>query len=179
MPNKSQTHVILIGLRCSGKTTTGKMVAKQQNLPFVDLDDLTRARFTESSVAEIWESHGESGWRKEEIAALKDALNSGYGVLALGGGTPMIPEAFKMLAPLQEHPNTYLIYLCAKAETLRSRLLKETGDRPSLTGKLPTEEVAEILTLREPTFRKLATIEIDTEGKSVEGVAELILQEIK
>ena len=173
-------RVVLIGLRCSGKTSTGKIVANHLNLPFVDLDDLTSARFKESSVAEIWEIHGENDWRKEEVAALKDALDSKFGVLALGGGTPMTPEAFEMLQALKdEQINIYLIYLCASGETLRNRLLKETGDRPSLTGKTPANEVTEILKLREPTFRQLANAEIDTESKTVDEVVELILKEIK
>jgi len=134
-------HIILIGLRCSGKSTTGRLLAERLGAPFLDLDDLVLDRFVEPTVREVWAAHGEHAWREAELAALHDALAAPPQVLALGGGTPEIPEARAVLADAVQRSQATIIYLRADADTLAARLRAETGDRPSITRADPAAEV--------------------------------------
>ena len=69
-------NLILIGLRGSGKTTVGRMVAVRLTRPFVDLDDVVAVRMGAATVAQAWRKHGEPKFREEETRALRDALKN-------------------------------------------------------------------------------------------------------
>ncbi len=85
-----------MGLRASGKTTLGQMLATRLGRSFVDLDDVTAARLGCVDVPEAWSRHGPEAFRHAEADALKDVLahapshlSSSMGqIIALGGGTP-------------------------------------------------------------------------------------------
>ena len=65
-------NIVLLGYRGSGKTSIGKKLASELWKDFVDLDDATRARFNNQTIADIWAEHGEAAFR----AAEADAANT-------------------------------------------------------------------------------------------------------
>ena len=80
-------HVLLMGLRGSGKTTVGGLLARQLDGEFVDLDDRVLATFAETTVTDVFSAHGEQAWRAAEARVLHELLSRTAGrdsVIALG-----------------------------------------------------------------------------------------------
>lgn len=147
---------LLLGLRGSGKTTVGRLLAARRSRPFVDLDERTLTRFAEPTVSAIWAAHGEDAWREAEVQALRETLAADEQIVALGGGTPMIAEVQELLRQGQEGGQVRLVYLRCSAQRLHQRLAGALGDRPSLTGGDPTGEIQEVLAQRDPVYLDLA-----------------------
>lgn len=165
-------NVLLIGLRASGKTEAGRRLAALGGRNFVDLDDVVLAGFSEPSVREVWAAHGESAWREAEARVLETVLARDHQVIALGGGTPMVEAARRRVEAGQRHGDLKVVYLQCTADELARRLEGDTGDRPSLTGADPAEEVATVLAERDPTFVNLSDEVLDVTGRSPDEVAE-------
>lgn len=151
----------LIGLRASGKSTVGALVAASVGRPFIDLDQRTLSLLGAPTVAHAWRDAGEHAFRAAEARALADALRLGSAVLALGGGTPTAPGAADALRAARARNAARVIYLHAEPEALRARLAASPGDRPSLTGKGTLEEIYDLSAARDPLYRSLADLVLD------------------
>ncbi len=164
--------LILIGLRASGKTTLGKLLAEHTGRPFTDLDDLTAAALGCGTASEALRAHGVAGFRAAELEALRAFLPTARPehILALGGGTPTIPAAAALL-----QPHT-LTYLRAQPHTLQQRLRADSRERPSLTGGDAVAEVPQVFTQRDPLYRSIAAHTIDTDAMTAEGVLGVMRQ---
>ena len=92
-------------------------------------------------------------------------------VLALGGGAVMTGECAKLV-----HEHTVCIYLRASVDTLVARLKDESAGRPLLSGDSLRERITGLMVQRTSTYEKTAHITIDTDGKSIEAIAEEIRQ---
>ncbi len=169
-------NLLLIGARGSGKSTVGRQLADRLECPFVDLDTRVISCFDESTVREIFDTHGEQAWREAETRMLVVTLIEDGQVVALGGGTPMIPEARDRIESDRLAGRTRVIYLRCEVEVLSQRLAHHAGDRPSLTGADLVEEVHEILRQREATYRQLANLVLDVTDTSVGQAADSIYQ---
>lgn len=184
---KMNMNVLLIGARGSGKTTVGRALAEQLGWPCIDLDDLALAAFEQQTVRAVWEACGEAAWRAAEVQALQAILSdqpeqdeSARGrVIALGGGVPMIPQARKMIEQAAEKGRAVTVYLHTSIDALWQRLSRDGGDRPSLTGADPVEEIASVLAQREPTYRSLADLIVTTDGRSAEEIAAEIVRRLE
>jgi shikimate kinase len=154
-------HLLLIGPRGAGKTTLGRLLADRLDRPFINLDDATRQRFVEPSIREIWAAHGEAAWRAAERAAFQEALRAVGAVVALGGGTPMIPDVAERMRAARRSGLARVIYLRGAPAVLARRLAQVPGDRPSLTGGDPAAEAAEVLAQREPVYLALSDVVFD------------------
>ena len=93
-------------------------------------------------------------------------------VLALGGGTVMTPECAEMV---REH--TLCVYLRASVDTLVRHLEGESSGRPMLQGNL-RQRIEDLMARRSATYEKTAHVIIDTDGRSIETVAQDILSHI-
>jgi shikimate kinase len=172
-------NILLIGLRGSGKSAVGRLLAEQLNRPFVDLDDRVLATFNEPTVAAVWSVHGEQAWRAAEARLLGELLDQSVGVIALGGGTPMIDAARCVLEAARASGTATIIYLRCDAAELQRRLTAVTGDRPSLTGADPVQETPDVLQSREPVYRRLADHEYDVSTTAPDRVAEGLRELLK
>ncbi len=137
--------LLLMGLRGSGKSTLGQLLAARLSVGFVDLDDAVLERLGCGSVAEAWAEPGEPAFRRAET----DCLEAWVGerrdpeypaparVVALGGGTPTAPGAAELLRRACETGSIKLVYLRATPATLRGRLNKTEPEAQarSLTGR--------------------------------------------
>jgi shikimate kinase len=171
--------LVLIGLRGSGKSTLGEKLAAKYKLRFIDLDRRTPGAFGLRSVADAWAKYGEEAFRKAELAALEQAIAEDPEILALGGGTPMIPEAQQLLEDFKQtyagFPHDKIVYLRAPAEVLAQRLRESgTSDRPSLTGNDPIDEIPTVLAQRDPIYLKLADNVIETADLDTREVLKLL-----
>lgn len=153
--------LLLIGLRCSGKTTLGQLAAHSLRLPFQDLDPLALRRLGCDTVTEAFERFGEARWRRAESEALEDALRDGSGVLALGGGSPTAPGAAAAIRAAQSTDRARVALLHPGERELIRRLTAARGDRP----RLAPDDAAEVMRLsreRLPLYLSLADAVIDT-----------------
>jgi shikimate kinase len=157
-------NIILVGLRCSGKTTVARLLAGKLGRALVDLDELTTSELGASSVTEAWAMAGQSAFRKAEARALGRVLREDGQIIALGGGTPTAPGAEELLRSARARGDV-VFYLRTDAETLRMRLAPagETADRPPVQGPSAIEEVDALMAARDPLYAKLATFILDAQ----------------
>lgn len=167
-------RIVLIGLRGSGKTTLGRALADRRQAAFVDLDDLTIRRLGCDSVAQAWEHHGEPAFREAEVHALRQALTGDAAVIALGGGTPMTPEARRMIEEHRRMGGAVVVYLRCEPGVLRDRLVRAGADavcnRPSLTGGGTLEEIDAVYAQRDPVYLALADLVIENAASAEEAL---------
>lgn len=165
-------NTLLIGPRGCGKSLVGQRLAAIVSQAFVDLDQRVLAAFAQTTVQEVWETQGEKAWRKEESQQLSITLREDRQIIALGGGTVIIDDAFELIKNQQIDGHAKIIYLCCEIPELVRRLKDSPGDRPALSdAKTIQDEVINVLAEREPIYRALADIVIDVTNISAEEVA--------
>jgi shikimate kinase len=172
-----KTGILLIGLRGSGKTTIGRLLAARLGAPFVDLDEVTPGVLGCARVAEAWAKHGEAEFRRAEVVALRRALERDRGaVIALGGGTPIAPGAREIIEEARRIRGACAVYLRATPTTLRARLQQggAGADRPSLTGADPLDEIETVFAARDEVYRGLADHLVEAAGGADETVDEIV-----
>lgn len=167
------SHIVLLGLRASGKSTLARALAGRLGLPPVDLDDRVRALAGCASVREAFAALGETRFRELEADALRAALAEPPSVLALGGGTPTAPGAAEILRQARAVGRAALVFLDPPLESLAARLAADAGDRPSLTGRGVVEEIAELAVQRRPLYTELSQLVL-REELPAEALAERI-----
>jgi shikimate kinase len=170
-------HVVLIGLRASGKSTVGAALAAALGTGFIDLDDRTRDALGAATVREAFERCGEPSFRAAEARVLTEVLGGTACVVALGGGTPTAPGAGALLERARSEGRALIVFLDPPDETLAARLTAHQGDRPSLTGRGVVEEVAEIAERRRPLYAALADLRL-REPFAVDSVVSIITSQV-
>ena len=151
--------IFLVGMMGAGKTTIGRSLAQRLALPFVDTDRLLVER-TGVPVATIFEIEGEAGFRRRESAALAEAAAGPRRVIATGGGA-VLAEGNR--AVMREHGT--VIYLRARLESLWERT-RHDSSRPLLATADPRARLAELLEQRDPLYREVAHLVVDTGAQS-------------
>ena len=81
-------NLILLGMMAVGKTTLGKIVAKSQNLTFIDTDVVIEKKNL-MTISEIFKKKGEKFFRMEEEKQILKLLKNDNHIIALGGGAFM------------------------------------------------------------------------------------------
>ena len=165
-------HLLLIGLRGSGKTTIGRILADLRPQPFVDLDDRTTALGGQEA-SECFRLYGEARWRELEAQALELALAEEPSIIALGGGTPTAPGALQHIHEACKHGFARVAWLDAPDDILLQRIGNDE-DRPRLTDLPPTQEMAKIRAQREPVFQEIADKHIDTAALTMDEVVAIL-----
>lgn len=158
--NDPKPNLILIGLRASGKSTLGALLAESLGIEFVDLDDVTSRLLGTTGAGDAIATHGIDAFRDAEAKALETVLQSSDRVIALGGGTPTAPECCAML----NKSTSRVIYLRALPATLRERLMMaDNTDRPALLGSDAVDEVQALFDQRDEMYQSLAESVIHTD----------------
>ena len=167
-------HLILIGLRGSGKSTAGRATADLVSRPFIDLDDRTEAICGLNAMT-CFGQRGENAWRNAEASALRDSIDeTDASIIALGGGTPTAPHAAAMLQEARRNGRVRIVWLKDTPANLASRIVDDQS-RPALSDLEPAEEMQLMLERRGPIFRGLADAEIEIDNRPLSAViAELV-----
>ena len=165
-------NIVLIGMRGSGKTTVGKILAQKLGRKFVEMDELI-ARKAGLSIAEIVEKHGWEKFRDMEEEITNEVAERDNIINAAGGGVVTREQNMQELKK-----NGILVWLRAGVETLVSRV-GEDSQRPLLVGKTPREDLEMTLNERTPLYQKAAGLVVDTENKTPEEVAEAVMKSLE
>ncbi len=164
----------LIGYRGSGKTAVAQLAALRLGWDWVDAD-VEIELHAGKSIAAIFADDGESAFRDLETAVVGDLVKRDRSILALGGGVVLREKNRLLLRSSCGPRRSKVIWLKASAETLHERIQADAATaarRPNLTADGGLPEVRQLLAVREPLYRQCADLEIDTESKSMEAVAE-------
>ena len=160
-------NLVLLGMMAVGKTTLGKIVAKKQNLEFVDIDkNIEKKNFM--SINEIFEKKGENFFRKEEEKEVLQSLKKNNCVIALGGGAFINKIVRENILK-----NAISIWLDIDIETLNSRI-KRNYKRPLLKKENNQTKLKDIYTERKKIY-ELANHKIECGKLSEKSIAEKII----
>ncbi len=157
-------RVVLVGLPGAGKSAVGAELASRLGVVFADSDDLVVCA-AGRSVAAVFADDGERAFRVIEARVIADALAGFDGVLALGGGAVTTESVRRALAAA----SIPVALLTAPQHELLARMAG-TDHRPLLTAD-PAARLAELSESRDPLYSEVATLTIDTAGRSIAAVA--------
>ena len=164
-------NIILIGPMGSGKTSTGRMLAKEMGYVFADTDEEVTKR-TGVSIAYIFDVEGEEGFRKRECSALKECLNDNNKVISTGGGIVLSKENRDLL---QDRGTVVYLQTSIRSQVKRTA---STNNRPLLQNKDPEETLEKLMFTRAPLYEEIADITIVTDNKSLQEMLKEIQRAI-
>ncbi len=171
MTRTALQKVYLVGLMGAGKTTVGRQLARRINFEFADLDLEVEAR-TGVRIPLIFELEGEPGFRDRETRLLAELVTREGLVLATGGGVVVRPENRKLLKA-----NGIVVYLNATPAVLYERT-RRSNHRPLLNVPNPLEKLQELHDARDPLYREIADIIIDTKPGAVSTIVRQVESEL-
>jgi XRE family aerobic/anaerobic benzoate catabolism transcriptional regulator len=155
-------RIALIGLRGAGKSTLGSRLAKESNIPFIELDREIE-KDTGMPLAEIFSLYGQSGYRAIEKRTLERVLHEpGRAVVSVGGGVVSEKDTYDYLLA-----NCYTVWIKAQPDEHMSRVIAQGDFRAMAGSDQAMEDLRRILEAREPLYRK-ADMVLDTSGSSLE-----------
>ena len=128
--------IILIGYMGAGKTTIGKVLAREMGLEFYDLDNYIEDRFHQK-IPDIFAEKGEEGFREVERKMLHEVAEFENVVISCGGGTPCF---FDNMDYMNSRGET--IFLEASPQVLKEHLQMGKTVRPLIEGKSEEELIA-------------------------------------
>jgi shikimate kinase len=164
-------NLFLVGPMGAGKSAVGRQLARMLHLEFVDSDEEIESR-TGVDIPFIFEKEGEAGFRKREAAAIDDLSQKEGIVLATGGGAILDPQNRNHLGA-----RGYVIYLHTSVDQQLSRTRKGR-DRPLLSNDDPRAVLEGLMATREPLYREIADLTVDTDGRKVRAVANEIVERL-
>ena len=167
--------IILMGIKHSGKTSLGKLLANSLKIPFLDLDDLLEIQYSPERILDFRELYlklGEDGFRDLETAAMKNIPMHKKGILALGGGTIDNPAVMKIAEEAD-----IMVFLDADEKILYKRIRK--NGFPSFLEKSPEKLFHELFLRRRILYKNVATITIKITNESPEEILGILTKKIE
>ncbi|MFI7867004.1 shikimate kinase AroK [Ectopseudomonas khazarica] len=165
-------NVILVGPMGAGKSTIGRLLAKELRVPFKDSDKEIEQR-TGADIPWIFDVEGEQGFREREQAVIAELSMQDGLVLATGGGAVMRPENRRAL-----HAGGRVVYLHTSVDQQIDRTSRDRN-RPLLRTANPAQVLRDLMTLRDPLYREVADIIIETDERPPRMVVQEILSRLE
>ncbi len=156
---RQMENIVLIGMPGCGKSTIGKILARELGRQFVDADAEIES-FAGCSIPEIFASQGEAGFRKLETAVLEKLGKQSGLVIATGGGCVTQEKNYPLL-----HQNGTIVWIQRATESLATK-----GRPLSQQGKL-----AQMYQIRQPLYQHFADLTIENSVSAQETAEHLIL----
>jgi len=161
-------NVFLVGMMGAGKTTVGRSIARALGRQFHDTDQEVEAR-TGVRIAVIFDIEGEAGFRRRESEVLEHMAAMDGIVLATGGGAILDPKNRETL-----RSRGCILYLHALPNDLWLRL-RQDKSRPLLQTENPLARLQELYALRDPLYREVADLVIDTGRQNISTLLAQVL----
>ncbi len=165
-------NVFLIGPMGVGKTTIGKMLAKDLGLQFIDTDQEVERR-AGADVSWIFDVEGEEGFRTRETNVLDDLTQRSKVLLATGGGSILKPENRRFL-----YSRGVVVFLDTTVEMQLKRTEKDKK-RPLLQNGNPRETLTRLKAERDPIYQELADIKITLGDSNSRKVVNTIIRKLE
>jgi len=167
-------NIILVGPMGAGKTTIGRLISQSMGKEFYDLDKVIEDN-AGADIPWIFEREGEDGFRKRETQALSTIIqeDTDNSVLATGGGIVMRKENRDLL-----RDDALVVYLYASVSQQLYRTSK-SSHRPLLQTDDPKATLRKLFEVRDPLYREVATLVIETDARHPKAVANKVLDAIK
>jgi XRE family transcriptional regulator, aerobic/anaerobic benzoate catabolism transcriptional regulator len=161
-------RIALLGLRGSGKSTIGRLLAERIEVPFIELDREIE-RLTGTALSEIFEMFGQETFRRAERDALEHVMQQHQEfVMATSGSIVTEPGTLELLLS-----SCFTVWMRAEPNEHMSRVVAQGDLRPMASNPRAMEDLMSILRSREPLYAK-ADVTLLTSGKTPEqSLAEL------
>lgn len=155
----------------SGKSTIGRLLAKELRLTFRDSDKEIEQR-TGADIPWIFDVEGEAGFREREQAMIGELCADSGIVLATGGGAVLRPENRAAL-----RSGGRIIYLYASVAQQLERTSRDRN-RPLLRAADPRRVLSDLMLIRDPLYREIADLVVETDERPPRMVVEEILNRL-
>jgi shikimate kinase len=165
-------NIFLVGPMGAGKSTIGRYLAELLDRQFKDSDHEIEKR-TGASIPLIFEIEGESGFRTREAAMLLELADEEGAVIATGGGIVLSEENREILKE-----KGLVVYLHASIDILYQRTRRDRN-RPLLNDGDRRTKLEDIMRTRDPLYREVATLIIETDKRPARSVAKEIVDKIE
>lgn len=164
-------NIVLIGMRGSGKTTVGKILAHKLGRELVEMDELI-TRKAGLTIPEMVASYGWAKFRDIEEEITDEVAERDNIVNASGGGVVTREKNITKLKKIG-----VLVWLTASVDTLVNRIVQD-AERPLLVGRTQREDTEITLAERMPLYQKAADLVVDTENQTPPEVADLVMKSL-
>lgn len=165
-------NIFLVGMMGAGKTTAGRLLARRLGRHFIDTDHEIEARCG-VGIPLIFEIEGEAGFRAREARAIEELTAQDDVVLATGGGAVLRADNRRKLAA-----RGMVIYLHAPPEALYRRV-RSDRNRPLLATVDPLGRLRALYAERDPLYREIADVVVETGAQSARSLSRAILARIE
>jgi shikimate kinase len=169
-------NLVLIGYRCTGKSTVGRLLAESLGWPLVDTDTLIQER-AGKSIKDIVAAGGWPEFRRLEREVIADVAAQDRQVISAGGGA-ILDEANRQAL----RAGGRVVLLAAAPETIWQRMKadpKTLAERPNLTDSGGIAEVRKVLAEREAAYQAARHYEVSSDRLSPDEAAARILEWFK
>lgn len=159
-----QTAIVFIGPMAAGKTSLGRRVAKELEIPFVDTDAVFVRQH--GPIADFFTAHGEDEFRRLEAEIVAEEVQRpGARIVALGGGSVLAASTRELL-----HRHPVVLLMTTQAAVLRTANLSR---RPLLRDD--PESWGRILEARRPLYEEVADVTFRTDRAAKEQLAQQVI----
>lgn len=166
-------RIALIGLRGAGKSSLGRWLAEDLEIPYVELNRVIE-RIAGCEVREIHALYGAAAFRRYEVRALEDTI-AGHttAVIATGGGLVAEPATFALMLA-----RCFTIWLRATPEDHMARVVAQGDTRPMAGNTEAMADLKRILAVREAFYAK-ADLTFNTSGKTVQEAQDALVTAVR
>jgi len=164
--------IFLVGMMGAGKTSVGKLLARRLGKTFYDSDQVIETR-TGVKISVIFELEGEAGFRAREAAVISELTALKDVVLATGGGVVLDPGNRELLKV-----RGTVVYLRASVSELWNRT-RHDRNRPLLRTTDPQARLFELHAQRDPLYREIADVTVETGSQSVKTLVAKLEQRLE
>lgn len=169
---RTKHNIYLVGMPGAGKTTIGRQLARRLERTFVDADHEIEAR-TGVRIPLIFDIEGEQGFRDREAKVIADLAGDSNLIVATGGGAVLRPENRAAL----KHNGT-VVYLQTAPRLLFERTRLDPN-RPLLQVANPMQKIEELFAQRDPLYREVADIVVNSLGGSISHLVKQLERELQ
>ena len=155
----------------AGKSAVGRQLSRMLHLNFMDSDDEIESR-TGVDISFIFDKEGEEGFRKREARVIDDLSKIEGIVLATGGGAVVDPQNRSHLGA-----RGFVVYLYTTVDQQLARTQRGRA-RPLLENDDPRQTLEDLMSVRDPMYREIADLIVETDGRKVKAVANEILERL-
>jgi shikimate kinase len=166
-------NIYLIGYRCCGKTSVGKMLSRLLGRPFLDTDEavVQKAGMT---ISDIVAKNGWDAFRDMEKSVIDQTTFLNQYVIATGGGVILNPDNVRNMRKAGR-----VIWLRVSPKTVRARMGADPEtlfQRPSLTAIGCMDEIEAVLLTRQPLYEKASHLVLDTDILGIDAICRKIIE---